>query len=452
MKAPNTNTARERGDSVSKPDANPGANALSTRRQPADSTTRRHAGSTRRHPGVNPTSPRRQPDIRTTQRHSSPRFLCPAPRKTPNARPSVRLFYLDEHQLRRTALTSRFTAAKLDSLLVNHLPSVRYLTGFTGSNGILLVTPERTTLFTDPRYTTQAAQECSCRVRITKGRSMTPAVSKAIAKEKLRKIGFAAGGVSVATHDFLKEKLTLGAELVKADPLVETQRMVKSPSEIEAIRRAVHTTSRAFANAMKHMKTGMTEADLAAEIDHQARRAGAESLCFETIVATGERAALPHARPTSAPIKRDQLLLIDMGACQNGYASDMTRTVGIGQPPRRLRSAYQIVLDSQLAALDAVRPGVCVAKVDQAARKVLQPHQLEKMFVHSLGHGLGLEIHEAPRLGRGEKTRLEAGMVITVEPGVYLPGDYGIRIEDTVLVTATGCEVLTPTSKSFQTY
>lgn len=359
---------------------------------------------------------------------------------------------MDEPRLRRAALTTRLPAAQLDALLVTHLPSVRYLTGFTGSNGLLLLTPERSTLFTDPRYTTQASEQCSCAVRITKGRTMLATVAQAIGKAGARKVGIETSHLTMATHDYLKEQLKLGAAMKKADGLVEALRMVKSPAEIAAIRRSVETNSRAFEAAMKRWKPGMRESDLAAEIDYQARKAGAEGPAFETIVASGARAALPHARPTHAPIQHNQLLLIDMGACQDGYASDMTRTVGIGQPATRLRSAYKAVLDSQMAAIDAVRPGVSVAKIDARARKVLRQHQLEKAFVHSLGHGLGLEIHEAPRLAKGEKTKLQPGMVITIEPGVYLPDDYGIRIEDTVLVTATGCEVLTPTSKTYQTY
>jgi Xaa-Pro aminopeptidase len=359
---------------------------------------------------------------------------------------------LDETALRRAALLSRFAAAGIDSLLVTHLPGIRYLTGFTGSNGMLLATRGQTTFFTDSRYTTQARAECSCRVEIVKGRAMLPAVAKAVAKQGGKRIGMEPSRLTLVVYEFLKQGLPLGAEFVKADGLVDTLRMVKSAGEIAAIRRAVATTSRAFAAAMKRVKAGMAERDVAAEIDYQARRAGAEGPCFETIVASGERAALPHARPTAAAVQGNRLLLIDMGACQDGYASDMTRTVGMGHPPTRLRSAYQAVWESQLAALDAVRPGIPVEKVDAAARRVLRKHGLEKAFVHSLGHGLGLEIHEGPRLGRGEKAKLEAGMVITIEPGVYVPDDYGIRIEDTVLVTAAGCEVLTPTPKTFQTY
>jgi Xaa-Pro aminopeptidase len=194
----------------------------------------------------------------------------------------------------------------------------------------------------------------------------------------------------------------------------------------------------------------MCERDLAAEIDYQMRRLGAEKPSFETIVAGGERSALPHAHPTGAVLKPGQPVLIDMGAFQDGYASDMTRMLFLGAPGARVRRLYRAVLEAQLAAIDAVRLGVAAARVDRAARDVLKAFKLDRAFVHSTGHGLGLEIHESPRIGKKDKTRLAAGMAITIEPGVYLEGTGGIRIEDTVVVTPGGCEVLTPTSKELR--
>jgi len=180
------------------------------------------------------------------------------------------------------------------------------------------------------------------------------------------------------------------------------------------------------------------------------RRLGAEKAAFETIVAMGSRSALPHAQPTARKLANDELLLIDMGACQDGYMSDMTRVLFFGRPSRRLRTMYNAVLKAQLAAIDAVRPGITAAQVDRAARRVLETEGLGKEFVHSTGHGLGLEIHEGPRLGRRDKTKLKPGMAITIEPGAYIRDYGGIRIEDTVLVTKNGCEVLTPTSKELR--
>jgi Xaa-Pro aminopeptidase len=227
--------------------------------------------------------------------------------------------------------------------------------------------------------------------------------------------------------------------------------MVKSPGEIARIRAAVKTTSEAFEQAVRRFRVGMTEQDLAAELEYRMRRLGAERPAFETIVAGGERSALPHARPTGEALRAGSLVVVDMGALRDGYASDMTRMLFLGRPGAKVNKLYRAVLDAQLAAIAAVRAGVPAAHVDRAARNVLRAQDLDRAFVHSTGHGLGLEIHEPPRIGKKEKSRLRAGMVITIEPGVYLSGFGGIRIEDTVVVTENGCEVLTPTDKALRT-
>jgi Xaa-Pro aminopeptidase len=223
--------------------------------------------------------------------------------------------------------------------------------------------------------------------------------------------------------------------------------MVKTAEEIARIRRSVRTNSEAFSAAVKKMRPGISEAEVAAEIDYQMRRRGAEKPSFDTIVAFGARTALPHAQPTAQRLGNHELVLIDMGATQEGYASDMTRMVFLGKPAADARKMYDAVLEAQLAAIAAVREGVTAERVDRAARQTLKSRGLEKAFVHSTGHGLGLEIHEPPRLGKKDKTELRAGMVVTIEPGVYVKGAGGVRIEDTVLVTERGCEILTPTSK-----
>jgi Xaa-Pro aminopeptidase len=252
--------------------------------------------------------------------------------------------------------------------------------------------------------------------------------------------------------------MTLGeAELLRgkfeiraASGVIETLRMVKSPEEIEKIRASVVLNSRALEQALKKAKPGMREYELAAEIDYRMRKLGAESAAFETIVAAGPRSALPHAKPGNAKLEAGQMLLIDMGAMLDGYASDMTRMVHLGEPTKKYRDAYQAVLEAQLAAIAAVRPGRTGAQVDKAARDVLKAAGLGEAFVHSTGHGLGLEIHEDPRVGKSGKVKLAAGMAITIEPGVYLEGWGGIRIEDTVVVTEKGCEVLTKTPKELR--
>jgi Xaa-Pro aminopeptidase len=223
--------------------------------------------------------------------------------------------------------------------------------------------------------------------------------------------------------------------------------MVKSPQEIDLIRRSVLLNSEAFERAIRRVRPGMSEMDLASELEYQMRRLGAEKPAFETIVASGARSAMPHAGPTSKLLARNELLLVDMGAVRDGYSSDMTRMAFLGRPGPKIRQLYRAVLEAQEAARAAVREGVTAEQVDRAARSVLKAHGLDRAFLHSCGHGLGLEVHESPRLGRGDRTRLKAGMAVTLEPGVYLQEFGGIRIEDTVVVARSGCEVLTPTPR-----
>jgi Xaa-Pro aminopeptidase len=349
---------------------------------------------------------------------------------------------------RRSALASLLVEHHLDALVVSFLPNVRYLTGYTGSNGLVVILPDRAAFFTDPRYRIQAAQEVDCSVRVVSG-AMLPGVAHYLRRLKSKRVGFEKSRMTVEAHQTLKDALPLGSSLEAVVGWIERQRAVKSSREISAIRRSVELNSRAFEQAAKHIRTGMREGDLAAELDYRMRRQGAEGPAFETIVAAGARTALPHARPTSARLVQG-LLLVDMGAMLDGYASDMTRMLFLGRPGARVRRAYKAVLEAQLAAIDAVRPGVPAKTVDRAARRVLARHGLANAFVHSTGHGLGLEIHEPPRIGKKEKTPLECGMAITIEPGVYVEGFGGIRIEDTVSVTKNGCEVLTPTSKELR--
>ena len=343
-----------------------------------------------------------------------------------------------------------FAELKIDALLVSAPPNVRYLSGFTGDNGLLLVTPDSQTLFTDPRFTIQAAEECRCEVVTVSKTPLDQAALETIRKRRWKRIGFEASRISYEMHARLNEGLPKKAALRPVGPLVEKLRMIKSEREIARIRRSVITNSEAFEKATKSIRIGARENDIGAELEFQMRRLGAEKAAFETIVAMGPRSALPHAQPTARKLASGELLLIDMGACQDGYMSDMTRVLFCGKPSRRVRTMYNAVLKAQLAAIDAVRPGVTAAHVDRAARRVLEAEGLGKQFVHSTGHGLGLEIHEGPRLGRRDKTKLEPGMAITIEPGAYIRDFGGIRIEDTVLVTKAGCEVLTPTSKELR--
>jgi len=274
-------------------------------------------------------------------------------------------------------------------------------------------------------------------------------VTRELEKTRPKRLGVERDEITLARVEALKKKLPARSELAGVSGLIENLRMVKDAEEIELIRASVELNSRALDNALRRFKAGMSERELAAEIDYQSRKLGAEAPSFDTIVAAGPRTALPHAHPGGAKIGPG-MVLIDMGAFRDGYASDMTRMVHIGAPSPRYKKAYKAVLEAQLAAIDAVRGGAASLAVDRAARRALKGHGLEKEFIHSTGHGLGLEIHEPPRLGRRDKTKLAAGMAVTIEPGIYMEGWGGIRIEDTVLVTANDCEILTPTSKELR--
>ena len=354
-----------------------------------------------------------------------------------------------EFEIRRHALAASLAARKLDALLVSFGPNLRYLSGFTGTNALLLVLPGQSILFTDPRYQIQAAQEVSCAVTIAKGPLQADLVA-AIARHRVKRLGYEPALMSCETFLSLESRLPTKASLVAAGGSVERMRMVKSPSEIDRIRRSVLTNSRAFEQAVPRVRAGITERDLAAELEYCMRRLGAEKPAFETIVAAGVRSALPHAQPTAARLQPGQLVVVDMGAFQDGYASDMTRMLYLGTPTAKVKRIYRAVLEAQLAGIDAVRAGARTAHADAAARHVLARYGLDGAFIHSTGHGLGLEIHEPPRLGKSDKARLQAGMAITIEPGVYLEGFGGIRIEDTVVVTEKGCEILTPTGKDLR--
>lgn len=344
-----------------------------------------------------------------------------------------------------------FKALKIDALLVSHPPNVRYLTGYTGSNGMALLTPGRLVLFTDPRYDLRAREEVKkaklpTQVKIVK-KPLWEGAARHIERKSLTRVGFEEAHVPYAVYRSMDKALPVGFSLRPVASGIEELRMVKSPGEVELIRRSVLTNSEAFTAVVANLRPGITEADLAADLEREMRRRGADGPAFATIVSSGERTAHVHAAPTRKAIANSELVLIDMGSAQEGYMSDMTRMLFLGRPSQAIHEMYASVLDAQQAAIAAVREGVTTRYVDRAARDRLRQAGLGKQFVHSTGHGLGLEIHEAPKVGAKDKTRLKAGMVITIEPGAYVKGFGGMRVEDTVLVAKHGCEVLTPTSK-----
>jgi len=354
---------------------------------------------------------------------------------------------------RQKKLREHLATTRFDGLLISHLPNIRYLCGFTGSAGLLLVEEAGSVFFTDVRYDTQAHEEVKgAKVVIARGAGLASLGEFLGARRKRARgwtIGIEAEHFTIAEKNRLAESLPTGVRLKDAPAIVERFRMVKDADELDRIRDAVALGAKLFDRALEVLRPGVKETEVAAEMELAARRGGAEAMSFPTIIASGARSALPHGRASDQPIARGGFVVCDFGVILSGYCSDQTRTVWVGAVPKDPRQAYEAVKEAQQAAIEAVRPGIAVGEVDAAARKVLQKAGLGRYFTHSTGHGVGLEIHESPRVGDGQREVLRPGMVITIEPGVYFPGRCGIRIEDMVVVTAGGREVMTPTSKDF---
>jgi Xaa-Pro aminopeptidase len=358
-----------------------------------------------------------------------------------------------DHASRLSRLRSGLEENELDAILVTHLPNVRYLCGFTGSAAALIVTLDEggRILFTDGRYRTQAKDEVRfAKIMIGRKSPMAEAAEWLSARRRRSKplvVGIEPESITAGMRDRLAADLKGKARLRSAPPLVERARMVKDSAEIQLIRRAVNLGASLFRIACRKIRPGVREVEAAAAMEYEARRAGAEGMSFPTILAAGKRSAIVHGRASEGRIPRRGFVVCDFGVILAGYCSDRTRTVHVGQPSQEARRVYAAVLEAQQAAIAAVAPGVSAGDVDGAARRVLRKAKLARYFTHSTGHGLGLEIHEAPRLAAGQAQKLEPGMVITIEPGAYIPGKWGVRIEDVVLVTASGCQVLEPADK-----
>lgn len=335
---------------------------------------------------------------------------------------------------------------RADAFVITHLPNVLYLCGFTGSSAILLLLPDSAHLFTDSRYTIQARQEApDVRIHISRG-ALTAGCGehlRSCARRSRLVIAFESTHLSVSEWGQLKTAAGPRIQWKSAAGLLEGIRELKTAAELEVMRSSAKLGSEVMAEVIKLVRPGLTELDLAAEVDYRMRRKGAAGPSFETIVASGPRTALPHARPTSKRLQKNELVLLDLGAILRHYCSDLTRTVYLGRAPAKVRRWYQAVEQAQQAALEALSAGATAGSVDRAARRVLDRHSLGQYFTHSTGHGLGIEIHESPRLGRKQKQEIRAGNVVTLEPGIYLEGLGGIRIEDEVAVHSGRTEVLT---------
>ncbi len=352
---------------------------------------------------------------------------------------------------RQAKLREHLARTRFDALLISHLPNIKYLCGFSGSAGFLLMEESGSVFFSDVRYDTQAREEVKGAKVVIARKSVLEGIGEFLAKRRRRAKGWMIGLESehftLAEKKRLTNSLPAGVTLKDGPPLVERARMVKDADELSRIRAAVKLGAKLFDRAVEVLRPGIKEVEVAAEMELAARRGGAEEMSFPTIIASGARSALPHGRASEHAIAPGGFVVCDFGVILSGYCSDQTRTVWVGTVPTDARKAYEAVREAQLAAIAAVKPGVRTGEVDAAARKLLQKAGFGRYFTHSTGHGVGLEIHEAPRVADGQKEVLQPGMVITIEPGVYFPGKWGVRIEDMVVVTAGGCEVLTSTSK-----
>jgi Xaa-Pro aminopeptidase len=331
--------------------------------------------------------------------------------------------------------------SRLQGLLVTSLPNIRYLTGFTGSNAILFLSKDRNLFFTDSRYRSQAPAEVeAARIVITSG-SLLEAFSRKIQPRTKGRIGFEASSLTVFAYRTLKD-FVKRIKFVPTFGFIEQIRACKDESEISKIKRAAEITDRVFNKILVILKPGITELDVAAEIAYWHRRFGAESEAFDAIVASGARGAFPHARASAQRIKKGDMVTIDMGCRLDGYHCDLTRTIAVGKPQTEMKKIYAVVLDAQRRSIGETKSGVRASWLDGVARTEIARKGYGKYFCHSLGHGLGLEVHELPRISSKSRDVLKPGSVITVEPGIYVPGLGGVRIEDDVVVREDGHEVL----------
>lgn len=355
---------------------------------------------------------------------------------------------------RRQKLMSGFRKAGIDGLLVTNPRNVTYLTGFSGEDSYLLISAPKTVLLTDSRFTTQLADECpglELESRTAKT-SMADTIARVVPQCRIEKLGFDSQNVTANQFEDWGTRLKT-VRLVPAPGLVEELRQIKDADEIAEIRKAIRFAERGFEVVRAMLTPEMTEAEAASELEYAMRRFGATKFAFDPIIAVGPRAALPHGRAGTSRMGDSKFVLFDWGALTDkGYRSDLTRTIATGKVSAKMEKVYRVVLEAQLAAIALIKPGAKCVDVDAAARKVIEDAGFGQYFGHGLGHGIGLDVHESVRFSPTSKDELKPGMIMTVEPGIYLPGYGGVRIEDDVLVTKDGYEVLSSVSKSAEEF
>jgi len=351
---------------------------------------------------------------------------------------------------RIAALRNELSSLKLDAFISTAAPTLQYLCGYSGSNGLLVVSKRSVHFFTDFRYQEIIQTAVTADAKIIGKGSLLQVVAKKGVFKSFKTVAVEQDRLSLTEFVLLK-KFILPKKIVLTSGLVEQLRAVKDHWETASLKRAFAISDRVFDQLLGIIKPGMTELEVSAEISYLHKKHGAENDSFDVIVASGVRGSLPHGTATEKKIRTGEFITLDFGCLFGGYHSDMTRTICVGRPTAEMKKVYRTVLDAQQKACDAVRSGIPAKLLDRIARKHIANKGYGKYFGHSLGHGVGLEIHELPRVAPKSKDTLEAGNVITIEPGIYLPERFGIRIEDTVVVTSSGCEVLTRSPKELIT-
>lgn len=346
---------------------------------------------------------------------------------------------------RRSRLIPFFESTKTDAILITNLKNIRYFSGFSGSDGILLLTPQKGWFLCDSRYTTQAQKEVQ-EIEIRTFSAKYEALCSLITEEKFERIACEGDHLVVADFIQLSKKLSDSA-LVAFEDSLAVVRSCKCQLEIEQLRQVAKLSSQAFIKTLPQLKPGISEKEFARELEFEMRRNGADGIAFDFIVASGKRSSMPHGVASDKLIQNGELVTIDFGALKNAYHSDETVTVAVGKPSQELIRIHQIVKDAHDKAIDAIKPGISCRDLDSIARKHINKNGYEKFFGHGLGHGVGLDIHEKPTISPRSTAIVEEGMVFTIEPGIYLPEIGGVRIEDTIVVTATGMEIITNTPK-----
>ncbi len=347
---------------------------------------------------------------------------------------------------RISAVRSKLRRLKADAFLCSGLSNVRYLTDYTGSSGMALISEDGAWFFTDFRYKTQAAEQVKGYDIIIAKKALSDAAARVARKKNFKRVAFEAAHVTVAAHEEMVKQFK-EVELVSSKKVVERERVVKDAEEIAVIRKAVDIADRAYEHIVGRLKPGRVEREVALEIEEFMIQQGADGLSFDVIVASGVRSALPHGKASLKKLAAGELITFDFGCKVQGYCSDLTRTVCLGKPTREQQKIYRIVLDAQRRAEEAIRADAGCKAVDAAARDYIKEQGYKENFGHGLGHGVGIDIHEAPRLHWRDRGKLKPGHIVTVEPGIYIEGWGGVRIEDMVVVTQNGCQILTKAAK-----